>query len=280
MKYVTQAFLLIVISCVLGVAAPARAGEHVYTLAVVPQYASTQAFREWKPLLSRLEQLTGYRFKLLAYDDFSLFEKDFGEGIPDLIYLNPYHLIVAKQQQNYLPLVRDNAPLSGILVALKSGKIKTLEDLNGKTIAFPSPNSLGASLYMRALLSEKMHIKFTPVYVGSHQNVYRQVLLGDAAAGGGVQKTFKKEPESLQTELKVLFTAPDIASHPLAVHPRVTAEARKKIVAAIFAIRDDPEANKLLAAVQLPQPVEADFDRDYAELAKFRLDRYYIKQAK
>jgi phosphonate transport system substrate-binding protein len=187
---------------------------------------------------------------------------------------------MAKQQQNYLPLVRDNAPLSGILVALKSGKIKTLADLNGKTIAFPSPNSLGASLYMRALLTDKMHIKFTTVYVGSHQNVYRQVLLGDAAAGGGVLTTFQKEPESLQSELSVLFSAPDIASHPLAAHPRVTAEARKKIVAAIFAIRDDPTANKLLAAVQLPQPVEADFDRDYAELAQLRLDRYYIKQAK
>lgn len=280
MKHIIQTFLLIVISCVLWLAAPARAGEQVLTIAVVPQYASTQIFREWTPLLSRLEQLTGYRFKLLVYDDFSLFEKEFGEGIPDLIYLNPYHMVVAKRQQNYLPLVRDSAPISGILVTLKNGKIKTLADLDGKTIAFPSPNSLGASLYMRALLTDKMHIKFTPVFVGSHQNVYRQIMLGDAAAGGGILGTFNKEPESLKAGLNVLFTTPNIVSHPLAAHPRVTAEARKKIVSAIFAIRDDPAASKLLATVQLPQPVEADYERDYAELAQLGLDRYYIKQEK
>jgi len=275
MKQIMQSFRLIVIVCVLWTGTPVQANEQVFTVSVVPQFASSQIYRNWTPFLRRLEQLTGYHFKLLAYDKFARFEKEFGAGIPDLIFLNPYHLVIAKQRQNYQPLVRDSAPLSGILVVRQNSPVKILADLNGKTIAFPSPNALGASLYMRALLTKEQHIKFTPVYTGSHQNVYRQVLLGDVAAGGGVNKTLKKEPEALRSQLKVLYRTPEIASHPLAAHPRVKSAVRKQIIAAMLAMNADPQDKKLLAAIQMPQPVEANYQRDYASLEKLRLDHYY-----
>jgi len=270
--------LFILLVYTFGVTAPAHAGEQTFTVAVVPQSASSKIFREWTPFLSRLEQLTGYRFKLLAYDAFADFEKEFSEGIPDLIFLNPYHLVVAKRLQDYQPLVRDSTPLAGILVVKKGGQIKVLADLNGKTIAFPSPNSLGASLYMRAILFEENHISFNPVYVGSHQNVYRHVLLGEADAGGGIKRTLNKESNALRSNLNILFKTPEIAPHPLAAHPRVKAEVRKKIIAAILAMGADSESSKLLAAIQIPRPVKADYQRDYAGLEKLRLDRYYINR--
>jgi len=252
-----------------------QAGAQVFTVAVVPQYASSQVFRDWVPLLNKLEKKTGLHFKLLAYDEFSAFENDFSKGVPDLIYLNPYHLLVAKKQQDYLPLVRDSFPISGILVVSKDGPIKTLADLNGKKVAFPSPNALGASLYMRALLAENMHIKLIPKYVGSHQNVYREVMLGEAAAGGGIRRTFNKEPQGLRDKLSILYSTPNIASHPLAAHPRVKTSVRKKIIDSLIAMSKDPESKKLLAVIQMSKPVEADYQRDYSGLAKLRLDQYY-----
>jgi phosphonate transport system substrate-binding protein len=274
MKQILQSFLLFILVCSLCNSVSAATNERIFTVAVVPQFSLTQAHRDWTPLLSRLEQATGYRFQLLAFDRFAHFESEMRKGKPDLILMNPYHMTEARQKHGYLPLVRDSTPFSGILVVRKDSTIKTLAALEGQTIAFPSPNAFAASLYIRALLAEKIHIKTEPVYVGNHQNVYRHVLLGEAVAGGGVTKSLQKEPEAVRSRLKVIFTTPSLASHPLAAHPRVPAAARKKIVDALLAMRTDPEASKLLANVQMPQPVKAVYSRDYAGLAKLRLDRY------
>jgi len=258
----------------------AGAAQKTYTIAVVPQFTSIQVYRDWTPLLEKLQMATGYHFELKVFDDFARFESAVEKGIPDLVYMNPYHMVVAKQKQNYRPLLRDSATLSGILVTRLDSPIKNLADLNGKSIAFPSPNALGASLYIRALLAEKVQIRINPVYVNGHQNVYRQVILGDVAAGGGVKKTLDKEANAVKSELKVIFSTPEISSHPLAAHPRIPSSVSKKIVAALLALRNDPESEKLLSAVQLPQPVEADFKRDYSDLIKLKLDRYAVTQTK
>lgn len=278
MQFFITSFKIFVILSLLLFNLPTQAEEKIYTVAVVPQIASIQIYRDWTPLLTKLEQVTGYRFKLLAYNEFSRFELALNQGVPDLVYLNPYHMVIAKQKNQYRPLVRDSSPLTGILVVRQDSPIKKLTDLDGKNIAFPSPNALGASLYMRALLAEKIKIKATPVYVGNHQNVYRHVLIGEVMAGGGVNSTLEKETEAVRSQLNILFTTPDISPHPLAAHPRVPVDVSKKIVAALLAMRNDPESSKLLAAVQIPQPIEADYKRDYAGLAQLKLERYAERQ--
>lgn len=278
MQFFITSFKIFVILSLLLFNLPTQAEEKIYTVAVVPQIASIQIYRDWTPLLTKLEQVTGYRFKLLAYNEFSRFELALNQGVPDLVYLNPYHMVIAKQKNQYRPLVRDSSPLTGILVVRQDSPIKKLTDLDGKNIAFPSPNALGASLYMRALLAEKIKIKATPVYVGSHQNVYRHVLIGEVMAGGGVNSTLEKETEAVRSQLNILFTTPDISPHPLAAHPRIPVDVSKKIVAALLAMRNGPESSKLLAAVQIPQPIEADYKRDYAGLAQLKLERYAERQ--
>lgn len=275
MSKIFNRLLLIVMATVLSTGTLAIAEEKSLVIAVVPQFASLQVNRDWTPLLSRLEQATGIHFQLRLYEQIPGFEADLSQGIPDLAFMNPYQFLVAKKAQGYRPLIRDNsANLEGILVVRRDSPIKNIAELDNKTIAFPSPNALGASLYMRALLAEKAGLKINPVYVGSHQTVWRQVLQGSVQAGGGVRGTLSKEPEGIQTQLRVLYTTPGIAPHPLAAHPRVSAAISKKIVDALLAMHNDPEGNRLLAAVQLTQPIETDFQRDYEPLSRLKLERY------
>ena len=251
------------------------ADEPAFTVAIVPQFAPLQIYRDWTPVLAHLERSTGYHFQLRVYEQIPRFEAELAQGIPDLAYMNPYHLVMVKQAQDYRPLVRDDATrLSGVLVVQRDGPIKTLTDLNGKTVAFPSPNAFGASLYMRALLAEKEGLKINPVYGINHQSVYRQVMVGDAPAGGGVEATLHKEPEAVQAQLRVIYTTPGVAPHPFAAHPRVPVAAAKKIADALLAMGGDAEGSKLLAAVLMPQPVAADYLRDYEPLLRLNLEKY------
>lgn len=258
-----------------GSVAAAGADEPTFTVAIAPQFAPLQIYRDWTPVLAHLEQATGYHFQLRVYEQLPRFEAELAQGIPDLAYMNPYHIVMVKQAQDYRPLIRDGSTrLSGVLVVLRDGPIKNIADLNGKTIAFPSPNAFGASLYMRAQLAEKEGLTINPVYGVNHQSVYRQVMAGDALAGGGVESTLRKEPEAVQTQLRVIYTTPGVAPHPFAAHPRVPVAAAKKIADALLAMGSDAEGSKLLAAVQIPQPIAADYARDYEPLLRLNLEKY------
>lgn len=278
MEKAVRLFLLSLMVWTFSLGNVAHAGDTRMTIAVVPQFTPLQVHRDWTPLLARLELATGYHFELRVYDKISHFEEELLKGIPDLAFMNPYHLVMAKQAHGYRPLVRDDASkLSGILVVRRDGSIKNLADLNGREVAFPSPNAFGASLYMRALLSEKEGIKISPVYLGNHDNVYRHVAMGDMPAGGAVKATFDKTSEAIRAHLKIIYNTPETAPHPLAAHPRVPEAVGKKISEAMLMLGADPEGHKLLAAVQMPQPAKADYQRDYAPLTRLKLENYVSK---
>lgn len=254
---------------------PAHAAQ-VYTVAIVPQMTAVDIGQRWTPLLNRLEKDTGYGFQLRVTTSFASFERDFRSGNADFVFLNPYHAVMASEAQGYVPLVHSGKPLAGILLVDKSGPIRRLADLDGQRIGFPAPNPFVSSLYMRALLTEKEKIHFTPVYVGSHSNVYRSVANGDVAAGGGAQITLAMQPAALQEHLRVLYTTPGVASLPLVAHPRVPKVVRDRVQAALLACNADPDGRRLLAAAELAEPVAADYARDYAPLKRLGVERYVV----
>ena len=192
-----------------------------YTLAVVPQASPSETYRRWAPFVEQLQRVTGQHLQLRVYRSFDEFETDLVNGLADFAYMNPYHFLMAHRVQGYLPLVRDGSrQLSGQLLVRRDSPLKSVKELNGKTIAFPDPNAFAASLYMRALLREKANIRFTASYLGTHANVYRHVILGSVAAGTGVNVTLARERPETRDELRVLYETPGTAPHPLCAHPR------------------------------------------------------------
>ncbi|MBI5329114.1 MAG: phosphate/phosphite/phosphonate ABC transporter substrate-binding protein [Betaproteobacteria bacterium] len=262
---------LILLLCLLPALA---AAVETYTLAVVPQFSPVDIGQRWTPLLTRLEKETGLRFQLRIPERIPVFEKEFLAGIPDFVFLNPYHAVMARKAHGYIPLIRANERLTGILVTDSQGPIRNLQDLQGKTVAFPSPNAFGASLYMRALLAEKEKIHFNPVYVGTHQNVYRHILMGEAMAGGGVNATLETEPSALRSRIKVLYATPGVAPHPLAAHPRVPKADRDKVVQALLRMNQEASGRTLLERAELEGIQLADYVRDYQSLELLKLERY------
>lgn len=198
-------------SAVFAVTAPQK-----LTISVVPQFAAVDIDRAWAPFLARLAALTGVAYELRDYASIQEFERGFKRGDTDMTYMNPYHAVIAKKAQGYIPLVHDTTPLSGILVVRTDSAFQSIKQLTGSTIAFPSPNAFGASLWIRALL-EQDGIKVTPQYVNTHQNVFRSVLLGDTPAGGAVRSTLTREPEAVRSQLRILFETPSVAPHPLGI---------------------------------------------------------------
>lgn len=246
-----------------------------YSFAVVPQYNVVQLHTEWQPVLERISRETGITLELALQSSIPRFEQAVLKGEPDFAYANPYHAVMAKKAQAYLPLLRDSKPLSGILLVRKDSPYKSLQDLAGSDIGFPAPNAFGASLYMRALLAERK-IKFQPQILNNHGNVFRSILNGSVAAGGAVNNTYNDEKPEIREQLRILFQTPTSASHPVIAHPRVPDAVRQAVKAAFLSMQKDPAGLALLKEIRVPQPLASNYESDYLPLEKLGIEKFVI----
>jgi phosphonate transport system substrate-binding protein len=263
-----------------GVPAWAEPGAVSYSIAVVPQFRAEEIHRDWTPVLERLRAATGASFSLRIAADIPAFEESVLAGAPDFAYMNPYHQVMARKAQGYIPLVRDSKPLTGILVVRKDDPIKSVRELDGKEVAFPAPNAFGASLWIRALLAEREKIRILPVYVKTHSNAFRYAATGKAAAAGGIGVTLVDEPEELRSTLRVLLETPGVAPHPLSAHPRLPEAVRRLVTETLLGMAQDAAGQAMLKDIQMPAPVRADYARDYQPLEKFGLEKYVVRPAR
>jgi len=276
-KYRAALALFWVLAFFHGWLAPSARGADAYSFGVVPQYDQRQMFATWKPIMDELQKRTGLSFRLVSAPTIQAFEKECLKGAYDFVYMNPYLLLKADKSAGYLPIIRDRSELRGILVVRKESPVNSPAGLNGKTIAFPSPNALGASLLMRADLSNLFHIGFAHLYVTSHGSVYLHVAKGLAEAGGGVEKTLREQDPAIRDALKVIYTTRPMPSHPVAAHPRVAGRDAGKVRRAFIEMEAAPGGRELLAKIPMNHPIPAAL-QDYAPMRKWGLDAFWVKE--
>ncbi len=251
--------------------------KSTYTVGIVPQFDARRIQKVWTPILKNLEAETGMSFKLVGAPDIPEFEKEFTAGKYDFAYMNPYHLIVANETQGYLPIARDvGRKLYGIIVVKKDSPIKSVEELDLKKIALPAPNALGAALIPRTEFATKFNIKPDYNYVKSHTSVYLNVVLGQASAGGGVQKTLSQQKPEIKDNLRVLYETTKVSPHPITVHPRVPEEIRQKVVEALLKMASSETDSKFLQKIPMKKLGPAKLS-DYEELREMGLEKFYVK---
>ena len=247
-----------------------------FTFEVVPQFTAAKIYTTWSPLLQRVGQEAGLCFELRVSATIPEFEQKLLKGEPEFVFLNPYHAVLANQKKKYQPLLADSEDLlTGILVVRADSPVKSLEELRGKNISFPAPNSFAASLLIRAELA-KRKIDINPVFVKTHSNVYRSVIGKDAMAGGGVNNTLDNEAPEVRQQLRVLYETPAYTPHPVATHPSVPAAVRDRFLKAMLKLTQDEEGRKLLDGINLSKPQAVTYAKHYKPLESLQLEKFLV----
>ena len=247
-----------------------------YTFGVVPQFEPGRIAATWQPILRELEKRTGFRIELVGAPGIPAFEQAFMAGAYDFAYMNPYHSVLAGEQQGYVPLVRDGGrELFGVLVVHRDSPLQLVAELDGKTVAFPAPNALGASLLIRADLDQIHQIQVQPLYTQTHSSTYLQVALGRVAAGGGVLSTLLQQPLPVRNRLRIIYRTRGMPPHPITAHPRVPVAVRTQMQQALLDLAATTTAAALLADVPLIDMHRATLE-EYAPLRQWGLERYFI----
>jgi len=134
MKYGAGVLLLVL---VVALASSAMAATRkTYLFAVLPQRPAVAMHTSWRPFLDQLEREAGVSFRLKLYETMPQFEEDLRRGEADFIFSTPPHVVLARQSQHYLPLVRGSRTIAGVLFTKRGSAIKTLKDLDNQEVAF------------------------------------------------------------------------------------------------------------------------------------------------
>ena len=255
----------------------ASENKSYYTLAVLPQLPAVAIHRNWAPFVKRLAKEAGADIRLKVYQTTSQFEADvLLKGAPDFAFMNPNQAVMAWRAHGYIPLVRDKKPVAGILFARKDAPINSIQELNGKEIAFVGPKTICSIVLRHALSVAKERIHFIPRYVGTASNVFRNVILGKIPVGGTLDTSFNREPVGVRSQLRIIYKTRIIAPHPLAARPDVPAKLRQAVIEAVLGFAENKENQAMLKAVQMAEPVKADYKRDYMPLERLGLEKYVI----
>ena len=246
---------------------------------IVPQLTASQTYTLWAPVLERIGKSAQLCFDLIVPATIPQFETDLAKGRPDFVFMNPYHVVMKWREHQYVPLVASSEPIFGVLTVKKDSKYASLQDLSNGKIAFPAPNSFAASLLIRSLLTNN-GIRFEPVYVKTHSNVYRSVVRGDVAvAGGGIESTLLAEPSELKDELRVLAETKRYTSHPFSANARVPKVIQDRVQAAFLNLAKTADGAELLSRIQMAKPMTVSYKANYQALEALKLDQYVVRSA-
>ncbi|SDH22722.1 phosphonate transport system substrate-binding protein [Vibrio xiamenensis] len=222
------------------------ASAQTITFGIVPQQSAVTLAKNWGPILQYLSQQVGHDVVFRTAKDIPEFEKRVLAGEYDIAYMNPYHYTVFHQKPGYTAFAKQkNKQIRGILVINKNAPITAIEQLNGKSLAFPSPVAFAATVVpMSALAQKGIHVE--PKYVSSHESVYLNVAQGFFPAGGGIERTFNNSAPEIRDQLRILWRTPGYTPHAFAFHPGFNPELAEQIQSALLAMNDSKEGLELL----------------------------------
>lgn len=223
-----------------------KKNDNILKLGVVPQQSASKLAIKWIPFCNYLSKITGMQIEYSTAPSIPEFESRLSRGEYDIAYMNPYHFITFHDQNGYKSIGHAKEKLlRGILVVAKDSKISSVQDLNKKDLAFPSPLAFAASIIVRSYLRNNS-IEFVPKYVSSHDSVYRNVEKGLMKAGGGVMRTYNMLDPTVRSNLKIIWTSPGYTPHAFAYHPRISQTKLDKLRKALLELELSIEGKKKL----------------------------------
>ena len=251
LRQIAGALALIVALVVATTVVAQQTPSATLSFAVVPQQSALTLVKSWGPLVSYLSERSGLHIRFVTAPTIPEFEARLAAGEYDIAYMNPFHYTQVSADPGYRAIARArDKSITGILVVRKDSALQSLEDLNGKMLAFPAPGAFAATMLSVAELNAR-EVAFSRKYVNSHDSVYENVVMGLADAGGGVPRTLSTTRPELADQLRILWQSKPFTPHAIAVHPKMDEAIAARIAAALAAMGEQPEQQQALENLQI-----------------------------
>lgn len=237
--------------------------------AMVPQQSPLELAKRWIPIIQYISEHSGVPLQFQTAKDLQTAQQEMKAGVYDIVFINAYYYAAYSRIPGYSVFAQEkDAKFVGILVTRKDSPYRSVEDLDGKRLAFASPTAV-TSMQAFTHLRDK-NTNFAPEYVISMDSVYRSVAKGLYPAGAGEMRTFGGMDPAVRDQLRVLWSAEPMPPFTFSAHPRVPKSDVKKIQKVMVEMGDSPKGAELLKAINMKGIAPAQ-DGDYDAVRKLKL---------
>lgn len=239
---------------------------------------NSKSFKEY------LEKNTEYKYEITIPQSYIAVVEAFGTKRADVAAFNTFGYILAHKKygaEARMTVLRNGSATYQSQFIVKTGsKIKKLEDLAGKKIAFVEPASASGYLLPLKTLKEKGIVPKETVFAGKHDNVVSMVYQGQVDAGAtfysppfkdenGVMKiedarrlVLTQYPD-VESKVEILSLSEPVTNDPIVFRKEMPEEMKAKIVDVMMAFAGTAEGKVAFKAIYGITEVKKATDADY-----------------
>jgi phosphonate transport system substrate-binding protein len=248
--------------CILSASA---AEDKALVFGVLNQQSPAKTAERWNPILRYLSEVTGLQFRLKMGATVQETDTMLGRGEFDLAFTN--HSFRKEFDGIYKVIARwAGPPIFGVIAVNAESPIKTLKDLAGKRVAFPSKGAFVAYAVPMAAL-QAANISVEQVLAGNQEGAMAQLKAHQVDAASVNSRFLTQYAARQGLQYREIFTSDAYADLPVVVHPRVPKTQIDTIRNALIGMERDPRAAPVREASAI-SGFDAASDRDYDNARK------------
>jgi phosphonate transport system substrate-binding protein len=235
--------------------------ERILSFGVLNQQSPARTAQRWNPILKYLSDATGLRFQLKMGPTVRETDAMMGRGEFDLVFTN--HNFAKEYDGLYKVIARwSGKPIYGAIAVPADSPVKTIKDLAGKRVAFPSREAFAAyAVPMVALRAAK--VKVEEVLAGNQEGALAQLRARQVDAVAVNSRYLTQYAAQNTMPYREVFSSEGYAELPVIAHPRLPRAEVEAIQRALLAMKTDPKAAAALEASGAPgfdPATERDYD--------------------
>lgn len=248
----------------------------VYRFGVHPLHNPTRLHEIFSPVMGYLSrQIPGTQFRVEASRNYASYEQKLFAGEFHFALPNPYQTVKALEHGYHVfGKMGDDQNFRGIVLVRRDSGIERVADLRGKSISYPAPTALAATMMPQYFLHthglDVIHDVETQ-YVGSQESSIMNVYLGHSAAAATwlpPWRALSKERPELAETLEVKWQTDPLPNNGLLVRADVPAAVVDRVARLLFSLNEREEGRRMLGRMELSRFEPAD-DETYRPVRDF-----------
>jgi phosphonate transport system substrate-binding protein len=230
-----------------------------------------------------LEKETGLSISLMIPKSYDELVDQFNSKTPCFAMMSSQSYVLANQKygaQVKLRTVRfGHSVYYGMIIAKSSSNIKSISDLQGKSIAYTDALSTSGYLYPKKLLERNKIKTSKETFVGKHDEVVRQVYEGKVDAGAAffsppgsdgasrdARSRLKEKYPDVESKIIIITKTDPIPNDPIVFSKNFDQEVARKLYMALVKLASDVKGKQTLLDLYGSEGFVKASDADYNSL--------------
>ena len=247
-----------------------------YVIGVHPLHNPQRLNDVFGPLAALLtEKIKDAEFSIEASRNYAAYDEKLYSGKFEFALPNPYQTLLSlKYNYRVFGKMGDDFNFRGIIIVRKDSQIKTVLDLKNKSVSFPAPTALAATMMPQYYLYEKgldINKDIDIKYVGSQESSIMNVFVGNTVAGATWPPPWlalsKERPELLE-HLEVKWETDPLLNNGFVVRKDIDPAIVDQVSKILFNLHKSDSGRSILDRMELSQ-FETASDETYLPVKAF-----------